>query len=277
MIDFLFKHWVEIVAAIIFAALFGLIFWLYDPKLRVFADNFLSWTNKKLFKSSEKVFQENEIQNSITTNLDELEITSLVFDIKRHGALINSNKHHYEIQGDFHMERRFKLLSLLDGASSFFGDACSKMAVSLNGPDLNLVLFLENKTNEILATEICMNLPRRIKTRRFGYDETENYPINDWETESLQGQRVIIVDSLACSSEPLLSLIEFVQGQGGIVLKVAILFKELNTNIDFSMVGAVPVIIAYNIDLKLHTASKCERCKSGSKKTKSVLYKDYVK
>ena len=278
-------HKIEIIWAIVFAVVFGLLCEGFrqilkfrkllkkrNSSLRLF---FKEVWERKFAGDRSKPLNKREIDRSIESNLANLDKASVVFSIDKKEVLTNKDKSHYKING-YHFARFLKVLPILDGGEQFFVEACRSIGEILRTREIDCLLYFDKDSDSIFCGEVlCQSLPERIKVRRLGYsNNTENSKVIYRENESLEGQNVAILTALALNEKPLIDFAEFVRSKGAHLVSVAILFDAICKIVDLQTLIGAPVTSAISVDLKHCKSDQCSWCPT-KPKVKRLEFNDY--
>jgi hypothetical protein len=229
----------------------------------------------KIKKIGEQTFHEKEIKNSIRSNYyQDILPMFLTEAVKKHNALIKNNSFHYQnMSGKYHVRRRFKLLPIT--LESVFPIMCKCISSKCDLNDVDCIISIDKESNRLFVHNFSNNCPRGIKTHYLFYDE-DNSRIKYTESESLEGVKVILLESLIIFPEPIIAAINLIKEQRAILKNIVILFDSSSAVFDLASCGIEKedVIIANSIDLKLSLTNDCG-CDINTVKLKTLKYNEY--
>jgi|GEM_PF-6254435 len=271
-------HFWEIIFAFIFAVVAGVFFEiLKKPAKRSKLLGKVQNIVKKIRTRGRRFVPESSILNSINTNFNNSVSNKLISDaIYKHHSLYINEKHHYaDVEKKYHAQRRFLICSTVNGDEFFFRELCREMAAKLHKKEIPLFLSLKKESNRIFAQEfVGNNFPGRIKWHSINcYEKRKGWPFNTVEREfkyeegdTLDGLKIILLESFLLFPDTIIEAIKWVQNQGASVEGIIVLFDGSGGQLDFSSCGFNPddVIIGCFIDLKTVLAQHCA-CKNGIK------------
>lgn len=247
---------------------------LFRKLYHKFFSNKLQKLVKRIMNRGEQVLQA-AVRDSVDSKFEAQVPKKYIIDaITKHNALITNQRFHYSnLSKQYHLQRKFKLLPILNGDEAFFREMCDALSSKIDFESIDLILYAKKETNRLFAKEFARNPPGRIKNHSLIYKEGGQ--IEYQEGESLEGENIILLESLLIFPETILETIKWLQGQRANVRGVIILFNGSGTLTDFSSCGInqTNVIISSSIDLKLSLANECN-C-SNKTKLKILKYNEY--
>lgn len=259
-IHFLQEHLYEI----IFAVLFGILYELWEKNWKKFKfTRYIHTKFMQFFRGNEKFIQRTEINNTTKSNFSiDVPHKQIAAGIECRKALVAIENYYYTNQyKKYGAQKLLKVLQLLNGENAFLNEICQAMSACLPHNGIDLCLSLQKETNRLFSTEFARNLPGRVRSHTLVYDEKITHfwqgrsfcdpEIKYEQGESLQGAKVILLESLLLFPESLKQTIQWLTSQGATILKVVILFDGLGDSDFFPTCGITKndVIIASSIEL----------------------------
>lgn len=231
--------------------------WIYKKIKRVL---------RKPTRYQEYTVQENEVNTSLRNCL--IDKQRIVYTIVRHQALVQSMAFHYaDTAKNYHTRRKLNLFPVLDGGDGFFRELCQALIPAIDTNNTDLILYNKKATNELFANEFGRNFLKITKQHSLIHTEKKNFFKSsverkiDYESgESLDGVRVVLIESLFVFPDTLTETIRWLRTQGAQVTKVVILFdgSGMGPNYDFLGIRSADVVVGCRIDLKMMPAAQCD-------------------
>ena len=268
-------HRYEITFAAIFAVIVLVVWEVVQQPFRKIYKRFLSKPFQRLNRRIKgiEVLRGTAVDSSINSHFGD-QVSYIVNAIEKHDALVKGKRFHYKDEkGRYHLERKFNLWPLLNGAENFFPILCDSMSRRLSFAEIDLIALVDKGTNNLFQREFAKNAPRRIKILDLSCSKNSENSFEYHGDESLEGRNVIFLESLVVFPDLFLDSVKWVQRQGANIKKFVILFDGSGSLLDFNSCGikVEDVIIGSFIDLKL---TKAEECKCG-KELRNLRYFEY--
>ena len=222
------------------------------------------WSNlNKIFVSDCNLLRP-EVAGAIKSNCNKVSKELVARQVSKHNALTWNKKYIYtDTEKKYYFPRKLSLFPLLDGEmEDFCSEGCTCLFEKLK-PNIDTsgnfrFLYLSKNTNEMFSLQLVgQHFGDKIISHSIRCDETRVTPRNltfRYEKgESLEGVRVVLLESFVLVPDVLNKTVEWLQEQGATVEAVAVLFmgaEKFCTN-NPCMIGQENVKIAYFVDMKI--------------------------